>query len=240
MEKVNIKLITIGHMPIEINKQKLINWKSKVFKIDPDIPSYTLPIESDGYNWDFSDENIKSILPDNGEFDIRLVIVNVPLEEGYYARRLCNNTAVITFHMMSEILHQNNIPLQNLILRVLYAYSLVYIRYNKNITDNVSTRDFTHDETRSCIFDMTGIKYEVIYSAAKPILCESCIEASKKQRVSNEILNHINKELKRIRKSLYFRIIDKFKRHPIISLIITTIFAIGVGVIGNILSSFII
>jgi hypothetical protein len=239
MDKIKIRIITMGNMPREFNKQKIFKWKSDLFCILDEIQSFTLPSDSDGVGWEFTDDNIKSIIPIEDGYQIRLVIVNIPLEDRFYARRLNNNTAIITFNMMKEILQEKNIPLENLILRVLYAYSLLYLRCGKRIPEISEVLSFTHDETRGCIYDMTGIKTEIIYSTDNPILCESCYEKSKEDRVSIELLNKIRKELEWIRKPLYYRIIEFVTRHPVLSILISAIIGLLLGIMGNILSNII-
>ncbi len=237
MNKIRIKIISVGNIPKEFDKRRILNWKSELFTIIDGIQSYSLPSDSDGFNWEFTDVNIQSILPTNSEYDIRLVIVNVPLEDRFYARRLVNNTTVITFSTMREILQESNIPLENLILRVLYAYSLLYLRNGNKIPEMYEIFGFTHDETRGCLYDMNGIKTEIVYSTDNPILCDECYESSKRDRVSLDILNNIRKEIKRIRKPGYYRIIEYIKRHPKTSLVISAALAILIGIIGNLLSN---
>ena len=80
---------------------------------------------------------------------------------------------------MKEILFKKNIPIENLVLYLIYAYTLAFIKYDNKIPKNGGAFDIIHDETRGCLFDMHGIKTDVIYSCNKPIICSSCIEKLK-------------------------------------------------------------
>ncbi len=120
---------------------------------------------------------------------------------------------------------------------MLYSYSLVYIKAGKKIPDIEDIFSFTHDETRGCLFDMNGIKTDLIASCHLPKLCDECQEKMRSDRVSNDIISLAQTEIKKIRKDLYYQILDFVKQHPIWSLVISTLFALVLGVTGSILGS---
>jgi hypothetical protein len=131
MSKIKITLATVGHMPADFNRQKrqeIKEWDSSVFEILDGIESYSLNCDSDGHGWKYTDETLENVLPQkfNGEFLI--AIVNVPLELNWYSRRLSENRVVFSFHEIKEILRLSNIPLDNVIYRLLYSYTLLYKR----------------------------------------------------------------------------------------------------------------
>lgn len=90
MDKTKITVATIGHMPAELNKKKITDWKSSIFAISGDIESYTLTKDSDGPDWEFTDASLEEVLPDTYHGDYLIAIVNVPLELNWYTRRLSN------------------------------------------------------------------------------------------------------------------------------------------------------
>ena len=94
MPKTKITVATVGHMPADFNRQKIKEWNSSVFEIVDGIESYSLTCDSDGPDWEFTDEALENILPKkfNGEFLI--AIVNVPIELNWYSRRLSANRVV--------------------------------------------------------------------------------------------------------------------------------------------------
>jgi len=239
MNKIKIEIATIGHMPPSFDKTKIKKWKSDIFEIHGEIENYSLTSDSDEPDWGFSDKVFQKELPKKIEGDFMLAITNVPLQLNWYARRPLENKVVITFHEMKDILHHHNIPLENLIYRMLYSYSLLYKRQNNLIPDNKIDANFTHDETRGCLFDMNGIKSEVIYSTHLPVICDNCIEKMKTERVSIETINKVKKEIKLIKKERFYRITDFIKMHPIWSLLISGVFAIILGTIGSYLANLI-
>jgi len=237
MSKIKITIGTIGHMPAEFNRQKIKQWKSSVFEIVNEIESYSLTINSDGPEWAFTDQAIETTLPKNFSGDFFVAIVNVPLELNWYSRRLNGNRVVFTFHEIKDILRYSNIPLENVIYRLLYAYTLLYKRSSNTIPVNTAHTNYTHDETRGCLFDMNGIKTDVVVSCHNPIICPDCTERLRREKVSDDIITRCQNEIEKIRKTLFYRITDFIKQHPLWSLAISAITAIVLGAIGSLLAS---
>jgi len=240
MSKVKVKIVFLGHIPYSIDLDKIRKWKSDLFEILKPINTVAIVGNSDGANWEFLDTNIEEQLPQRDGADILIAVTNVPLQHSYFARRFTDNRACMTFSEMTEILKFDNIPLENLLLRVIYSVSFVYRRYGNRIPLMAERTNFAHDETRGCIFDMNAAKTDVIYSLNKPQLCPSCIETLTtipKYKVEKELIEKVQKELKKIKKGLYFEISDFVKRKPILSLIISAIVAIILGTIGSLTAS---
>jgi hypothetical protein len=238
MSKLNIKLVFLGSPPNSINSSILQKWESKLFRVIDPIDKLSITSNADLEGWGFSDNNIANMLPSKHDGDIRIAITSVPLEENYYARRLSNNTICITFFDVIDFLRFENIPSENFILRVLYSACLVYKRYNLTIPPTSQATNFTHDETRGCIFDMNGIKNEIIYSTNKPIICEECSHNLKTSKIEINLIDSIKSELKNIRKGLYYRIVDLIKMYPIWAIILSSLTAIFLGIIGSLIAAY--
>lgn len=239
MSKVKIKLVSIGHLPLEFEPKKIKNFSSSLFEVIGKIDSHELRCNSDGFDWEFSDVLVREQMPDLNGADFMIAIVNVPLEENWYSRRLGNNQVVFTFYELKEILQTANIPLENVIYRLLNAYTFAYKRNNNKIPNFDEMTDFTHDETRGCIFDMNGIKSDLVASCHNPIICSECKEKLRQDRVSNDDIESAEKDIKKIRKDLYFRIFEKVKHHPIWALTLSSLLAFSLGVAGSITGSYI-
>jgi hypothetical protein len=239
MSKTKIKLVSIGHLPLDFQVKKVLRWKSTVFEVFGEFENFALRCDSDGPDWEFSDELVKNQLPNTFDADFMIAIVNVPIQDNWYSRRLGNNQIVFTFHQIREILEHYNIPLENVIYRLLYAYTLLYKRSGDRIPDFGEAPGFTHDETRGCLFDMNGIKTDLVASCDKPIICDECEERLKKERVSNLLIEATQKEIRGIRRDLYYRAFGFIKKHPIWSLFLSAIFAFLIGTAGSLVASFI-
>lgn len=237
MDKAKINLITIGHLPLHIDFKKILAWESELFELVGNIDNISLRCDSDIEGWTFSDELLKDHFPIETRADFTVAIVNVPIEGNFYFRRLGDNKAVFTFNQIKDFLIWDNIPLENAILRCLYGCTLIYRRSQNRIPSLNEASGFTHDETRGCIFDMNGIKSDLIESCHEPILCEECRERLRNSRISNQMIKITQDEIRKIRKSLYYRVFDFVKLRPIIALFISSAFAIILGIAGSIISS---
>lgn len=238
MSKTRITVATVGHMPPDLNRQKIKKWSSSVFEIAGEIESYSLTCDSDGGSWEFTDEALEQILPNQFDGEFLIAIVNVPIELNWYSRRLSANKIVFSFHEIKEILRASNIPLENVIYRLLYAYVLLYKSSGNRIPESSEHTNFTHDETRSCLFDMNGIKTEVVCSCHYPIICPDCVGRLRREKVSEETIVQCQHEIRRIRKSLFYRMMDFIKKHPLWSLAISGTTAIILGAAGSVIGSY--
>ncbi|HID9469255.1 TPA: hypothetical protein ACXI1T_001963 [Serratia liquefaciens] len=237
MTKLKIKIITLGYIPARFSIKKVQNWKSKLFEISS-IDYHNLNCDSDiDYAWAYSDNLIAQQIPDIGDANFLVILTNVPLEDNWYSRRLGNNKIIFTFHEIKDYLLYDNIPLENVVYRILYAYSLVYMRSGRRIPDYGETPGFTHDETKGCLFDMNGIKSDLIESCNKPIVCRECEHALTNGMVPKNVIDKARSELKMIKKTLYYRWLDFIKVHPIISLTISSLTVIFLGVIGSLIAT---
>lgn len=239
MSTIKITVATVGHMPAEFNKQKLKGWSSSVFEVIGEIENYALNCQSDGYGWEFTDEALEEVLPANFSGDFLVSIVNVPIEANWYSRRLTSNRVVFSFHEIKDILTFSNIPLANVVYRLLYAYTLLYKRSGDRIPANTEHTNFTHDETRGCLFDMNGIKTDVVYSCHKPIICSSCVERLRQEKVSIDTIERCQSEILKIQKDLFYKMADFIKHYPIWSLAISGLTAIALGATGSVIGSYV-
>jgi hypothetical protein len=165
--------------------------------------------------------------------------VNIPLELNWYSRRLSNNRVVFTLHEIKDILTHFNIPLENAVFRLLYAYTFLYKRNGERIPLNDEKTNFTHDETRGCLFDMNGIKTDIIYSLHEPKICSNCIQRLRNERIPNEIITKAQKEIIKIKKPIFYRIISFVKKHPVWAMMISAISAVVLGAIGSYITTII-
>lgn len=240
MSKVKIKLAFLGHIPHSIDTNKIKKWKSDLFEISGQISSYNIVGDSDGQHWEYSDAVISRQLPDRDGADVLIAVTNVPLQYNYYVRGFTDNKACMTYQTMAEILRFDNIPLENLIMKILYFISFAYKYYGNQTPQSTDRIDIIHDEAKGCIFDFNGYKTDVIYSLNKPCICPSCVEkltSNQQHRIERNLVDKVQQELKGIKKGLYFQLADFVKRRPILAIIISSAFALALGIIGSTLST---
>lgn len=242
MSKVKIKIVFLGHVPHSIDIDKIVKWKSEIFEILKPINTVAIVGNSDGGSWEFLDKNIDKQLPERDGADVLLAVTNVPLQNNYYIRGLADNKACMTYEMMADILKADNIPLENLLLRMLYFISLTYKHYGGRSPISEEQISIIHHETKGCIFDMNGVKTDVVYSLNGPQLCHSCVETlttKPKHKIEKEVIDKVQSELKKIKKGLYYKITDFVKRKPILAIFISSTVAIILGTIGSIIATLI-
>ena len=183
--------------------------------------------------WGYTDSTLRDLITVSDEADYTLCFIDYPLEDDYFTRRVSENIAVSTFYETNKIFSEWNVDLKNFIL--LQIYTAVILSMPNIGNDMEALSPHFHDETRGCLFDMCGIKEDIIVSATKPKLCIECETKFSRVQLNVGFLKIFKNELRQIKKALYFRVTDWIKKHPILALII----AATLTVFLNLLSSFI-
>jgi len=237
-EKVNIELITLGSVNHDFNKKRLLNWDSQLFSLRNPINHYSLNAESDLNDWGFSDKTLSERVPDlSPGMDFLIAISGIALEDNFYLRPLPNNRFIFSFHEIGDVLEGKNIPLENSILRMFYATTLVFFEYGRRIPLIEEMPNISHSETKGCIFDMNGFKFDLVHSCHDPIICDDCIHRLTNGRISEQDISIARKEIKQIKKNRFYIISDFIKRHPIWSLVITGVTATALSFLGSFLAN---
>ncbi|MEA4984745.1 MAG: hypothetical protein VB105_04745 [Paludibacter sp.] len=233
MKRIKVKIGIIGYLPFEFNRKLIKNWKSDIFEIVDDIEEYHFTNHSDTFSWGYSDRILNMELPQIFDGELFIGITYVPIEDNFYARRLESNRIVLSYFEMYQILKHDDLPMENLLLRVLYAYCLVYLRNNHTIPQQNEWLGFTHDDTRGCLFDMNGNKSDVVFSLNSPKICDDCTNRIRAEKVSDNYTNQIKKEIKRIKKKKFYKISDFIKKKPLLSLLFSAIFGILISIAAS-------
>lgn len=232
MGKVSIHIVLLGTQLHISAIRKLSTYNSDLFYIQSTSSIATLP-NTDLDDWAYSKRRMASLFTPDTNADITVAIIENKIEGNYFARRLTDKSGVVTFYQADEILRDANIDLFNYLLLTIYKMITLYRLADNKIDENSFA--FIHDETRGCVFDMVGNKYDLVHSASNAHLCQQCEAYLAQRNLPSNYVPILKKELKKIRKSKYNRLIDFVKQKPILSLIITALFS----VILNILSCYI-
>lgn len=239
MQRAKIRISALGQLPDDLDLGRLQRWKSSVFALSSGVESFQLTDDAEGDDWEYTDAQLAGYL--DGPFDenFHVILVTVKLEENWYVRRLPGNRIVFSFHEVADILRFYNMPLHNLVLRVLYAATLLYRRFGDRIPKTNERTNYAHDETRGCLFDMNASKFDVVRSCHMPIVCEYCVAELKRALVSNETISSVQTDIVRIRKPLFHRISDFVRRHPVWSIVISVLAAFIIGTLSSALGSYV-
>lgn len=232
-EKYKIKLVKLGQMKRPIDTGIILKWKSSLFDV---IAIDEIPyIQNMPYNiWQFlTDEQVLNEISHDEKFDLTIAITEYGLQDNFYMRRVSKGVSVVSLFDVGDLLQRYNIPLENFIAINLYKMLSLIKIYNEVPITSEGIPDIIHDETRSCLFDMNGLKTDVIYSTARPIICQQCQAVMSSKQLPYGFLSTICKELKNIRKPMYYRLQDYIKRRLLISISIVALSAVVIEIIAN-------
>ena len=118
--KVNVTIL--GNLKHQFDLRTLESWKSKLFTVHVSDKIHALP-DTRGPNWSYTDDQLAHLLNHNPDFAYTVGIINAPLEDNYYIRRLGDNKCVLSLYETGEILRLANISLENFVLRNIYEGS---------------------------------------------------------------------------------------------------------------------
>jgi hypothetical protein len=232
MSEIKILLVSLGYMPHFINFDAVKNWNSKIFRVIGYDRIELLP-NAEGSSWYYPDDLLEEKVPTTREADFTLAVVNLPLKQNYFARRIHDNRVVITTYEAVDILEASDISLENYIVRMLYKYSIVFKRYSR--IPPLGEGILSHDETRACLFDMTLVKTDIVYSTERLALCEECRLNLKKSGVPVTFLSSLENDLKKVKKSTYYRILGFIKKRPIVAIAISLLSAMFMNIISSLI-----
>ncbi|EKO3559036.1 hypothetical protein P0F15_003328 [Vibrio metschnikovii] len=234
MEKVNIKLLFLGHPRHGINKNKLLGLKSKYFKIVGIESREKLPEaqKNDGYlDVEYSVEEVSSMVgsPKNG--DITFAIMNYRYDDGFYLHRLNPNAVCLSISGIDQLLINNGISLENFIIKNIYE--VVALSFTLDSLCSDEAYDVVHIDTRGCLFDMNGDKIDIIYNTEMPSLCNECKSFINGKNIPEGFVSGLEKELKKIRKPFLSRVEIFIKKYPLFSIGLTLFSSFLISVLAS-------
>ena len=228
---MKIQLVKIGQIKARIDYSSIEVWISAFFEISgmSEVPQIGVDHFGDGYI--FPNTKLKEFLTHNPKYDLTVGITDQPIEGNFYMHRLDAHTAVISLHEIKDILRLENIPVENFILRCLYEMVVFFYEGGGAVDDMVYL--LPHDETRGCLFDMNVFKDDIIFSSVRPTICSACETRLNAKALPPKFVSIIKKEIKKLDKRLYYRIVDFTKIHPLVSISITAGFAVILNLLAN-------
>lgn len=228
---LQIALVTVGGLKQAIDFPKLEKWQSKIIKIQHVSTVPHLP-NGEGPGWCYPDSQIRKLVKPATGADFSVALINAPLAENYYMRRISKNVAVISIYEMAGIIAASGNTLENFILRNIYEMAVIFAANQKLFPDDAHT--WAHDDIRGCLFDMNADKFDIVCSMHRPILCRHCETRVATKQIAPDFLATLSRELKRIEKPLFSRMQSWVKRHPIYSIALTAFFGLVVNILANV------
>lgn len=228
----NVKICRLGCFNHRIDFGKLASWQSRYFKITDISTRADIAVDH------FKDKYVyptNSIAADMGNVepgtDLLLAVVDQPLADNFYMHRIDSNRAVLSVFPVLDILSKANIPIENYIIRCIYEMIVFLYEGGGRVDDKVYL--VPHHETRRCLFDMNVFIDQIIHSSSEPIICDECKSRLRQRPLPDGFIDVIERELRRIKKPLYYRIEACIKRHPITSMAIASAFAILLNLVAS-------
>lgn len=223
MKQVKVKIIQYGTLAQKIDYKKIGNHKSSIFKvITCDCHPY-MPDCDNGVDFvHYSDEQWERLMPKNNhEADFIFGITDFALDYNFYSRPVRDKSVIFSFRNIRDCLNEANIPLENVIIQQLYAYCIYLSQH-----ESLRTASICHDETRGCIYDKNGAIVDIALSCNQLNLCGECQNTLLSWGFTKKEVKNLVKELTKVKKPLFYRMLDWIKRHPILAIIISFIFSI--------------
>jgi hypothetical protein len=230
MTPVRISLVTLGSLKQPVDVPLLSHWRSKILTIEHGDSVVHLQ-NAEGDEWSYTDAQLERLLTPTAGAEITLGLINAPLEDNFYLRRLPRNVAVLSLHEMAEIVQYDNFSVDTFIVRIGYELAVLFKAEGRIPATGEAT--WTHDDIRGCLFDMCSSKGDIVFSLHRPCLCDTCRTRVLQKHVDVELLPLLDKELRRIHKTLFYRLTDWIKVHPILALALTTLLAFAVNLASS-------
>jgi hypothetical protein len=232
MKKIKVSLVSLGSLKYPVDIAYLEGWKSSLVSIHHGASVGHLP-NVDGAEWERTNTQLRNLLHVDPDADFTLGIINSPLEDNYYMRRLGDKVAVLSLFEMAEIVRLSDFTIENFILRNIYELVVLYAANSALIP--AEAHSWTHDDVRGCLFDMNANKSDIVFSLDRPKLCDECTARVKSKQTSSGFLSTLVAELARIHKARYYRISEWVKKHPLWAVLLTSLSAVGLNIIASII-----
>lgn len=228
MKKIKIKINIYGCLPFSIDLNKIKKFKSSVFEVIG-IDEFPLPEYQSGVDYATIHDNVwKKTIKKDGKEDLVFSITNAYLENSFYSRRLSDKRVIFSFGEIRSYLEERYIPLENVILKELYMYSL-YLKTDKYN----EIADICHNETKGCLYDMDGILSDVAETFYAPKLCRRCEEKLSKKGLPENIISEVKEELKKLKPIRLYKFLLFIKKYLLWSLIFTFMLSVLAGLLAS-------
>lgn len=237
MKKVKVRLATLGSKKHFDGIEAIARSRSQIIDFYPTISSHQFRCVPDE-DWGYSTEAISGFAPQRTDEDVLVILASFPIEDNYILKRIGDCRVIVTSFDVGEILSRDRISFSNLVLRYCYATALMRLSRRDVLVPTSDWHEYSHADTRGCLFDMTPYKTDISVSCDGPIICQECRERLSGDGISDDCIDIAAREISRkIRKKLYWRIVGFAEKHPLFAFGIATSWALLVGATASIIAS---
>lgn len=225
MKKVKVKIIQCGILDEPLNYNIIKKFKSSAFEITEVEEGVMLENMSNGYDYSTYEDNYWEKKIKGNDNILTFVITNVQLEGNFYARHLNHKRVIFSFRQILTYLTEKHIKLENVILKALYEYSLVFPELRKGYEE----LSIWHNETRGCLYDIDGVLSDIVRTCKEPKICVNCESRLLQKGLSAKDLQSVKQELKKIKRSRFLDMYEWGQKHIILSMFLGSVFSFVLG-----------
>lgn len=234
MGKQKIKIIELGNLRKPLNRKWLGKHKSNLFEITEYSQREFLPRPSGNYGTldvVYSKNEITILLKDEKYDGIIVGIMNYGYDDNFYMHRIGDNSMVVSIYGLRKILADEEICVENFILKNIYEAVAFYNIFGGLTNDGVY--GMVHQDTRGCLFDLNGDRQDVIYNTEKAIVCEECKGRLKSSSLPDGFVHLLERGLTQIDKPLIKRVEVFIRRYPLVSFLGAILGATAINTASN-------
>ena len=230
MKRINVGIILLGYHSRIFDIEVIKNHSSKIFLVS-NVKTVTHLPEMDGEQWNHTCQQLAEVVIKDDADDFVIGITANMLDDNYYIKRIGDDSCVMSYYGLIDQIRESGNTVENFILRNIYELVVIFNECKNSLANGDTS--FIHEDTRGCLFDLNGIKTNVIYSLNSPILCEQCKARLNSKALPNGFVELVENEIAKIKKPKYNRVIDWIKENPWKSFMITSLWAIILNVIAS-------
>lgn len=217
-----IELIQLGDT-YPVNFQKIENFgnKSSVFKIINILENNNAEMLN-SETLKISDEKFEFLTKLKTNADFTVVIVNRPLDNNFFTRRISSKIIVISIFGIETLNIHEGISSDIYILRFLLAFTTIYNVYHEL---PISADELMQKNATGCLFDMCIYKPQIATFFRNPKLSPAVVNTLTSKTLPQNFLKNLKKEIKLLKIGNYYQLTDWLKENPIKAIVFT--FLIG-------------
>jgi hypothetical protein len=236
--QMELDIVRLGQLKRQIDFDFIKQWKSEFFEIKSILEIHNIPNFEDMLGWQHLHDDLVRSAVTYDKNRTTIVITEYSLEDNFYMRRIDKGLIIISFFEIGDILQSDNIPFENFIIKNIYEIVTLELAYPDLPNTRDEIPDIIHYEPRGCLFDMNGMKTDIIYSTRKLILCPQCTAFLHNRVLPQNFIKGLISEIKKIKKPFYYRISDLIKRHPLWAILIAITSQVFIGIVAGLLANY--
>jgi hypothetical protein len=233
---IEVEFVQLGSLRGDLDLARLASWKSQFFRVVRSSQRDTLDLPDPADEVAYTDDELACyVVPQAG--CIVFALVDAPLANGFYLRRLPSNRVIISVYEISAVVRAGRYSLQSFIFRNVYQIVVAHVQHGGSIPSS-ERKKLSHNQIAGCIFDWNANLTDIVNSLDSPTLCRRCVPKISGTPLE-PCLEAFVKELRRIKKPGHMRhlssVVDYVNAHPARALAFATAAALALNLAASVL-----